>query len=139
MYFSTHTKWDTFTYKNKSYVSGTKLIFNGKCFLNGKEITLNNNVVTWLYDQGGDTYFNDDNYTYTCKLWDFEKGIVQIINNTNTTTRVTQTTEFYWTDDMVVKTMWYIIIMLFGVFFYDRIIIWIFATYVWYTSVFKKE
>lgn len=139
MYFNANAKYDCFTYKNKLYYSGTKLIFNGKCFLGQNETILNNQMVTWLYDQGGDVYFNDDINTYTCKQWDFVKRIVRIVPDVALSTPTEQEAEIYWTEDMVTKTLWYIIIMLVAVIFYERIGIWIIATIIWYTSTFKKK
>ena len=42
-------------------------------------------------------------------------------------------------DGMVVKTIWYVIIMLTAIIFNDSIGIWILATIVWYNSVFNKK
>lgn len=139
MYFNINAKYYHFTYKNELYHSGTKLIFNGKCFLGQNETILNNQMVTWLYDQGGDVYFSDDVNTYTCKQWNFVKRIVQIVPDVGLSIPTEQKTEVYWTEDMVTKTLWYIIIMLVAVIFYERIGIWILATIIWYTSTFKKK
>lgn len=139
MYFNPNAKYDSFTYKNELYYSGTKLIFNGKCFLGQNEIVLNNQMVTWLYNQGGNVYFSDNTNTYMCKQWDFDKRIVQMVIDTTASTTTEQKAEFYWTDDMVTKTIWYIIIMLVAVIFNDRIGIWILATIIWYASTFKNK
>lgn len=138
MYFDPNVKWHSFTYKNKSYSSGTKLIYNGKCYLNEHETILNNKIITYLYNQNGKTHVQDNNKIYTCPSWEFTKRIVNIVVDTKPAP-VKQETEFYWTDDMVVKTIWYAIIMLVAVIFKDCIGIWIFATIVWYNSTFKKK
>lgn len=138
MYYNPNAKWCSFTYKDKPYSSGTKLIYNGKCYLNESEVILNNQIVTYLYNQNGKTYIKDGDKTYTCPSWEFTYKIVKIIVDANQPP-VIQKTEFYWTDDMVSKTLWYIIIMLVAVIFKDCIGIWIFATIVWYNSVFKNK
>jgi hypothetical protein len=138
MYFNPNEKWYSFTYKNQLYSSGTKLIYNGKCYLNEHEIILNNQIVTYLYDQNNKTYFQDNNKIYTCSPWDFTKRIAIIVTDIKPAP-VKQETEFYWTDGMVVKTIWYVIIMFVAVIFKDCIGIWIFATIVWYNSVFKNK
>ncbi len=138
MYFNPNAKWYSFTYKNKPYSSGTKLIYNGKCYLNHQEIILNNQIVTYLYNQNNETYFQDNNKIYTCPPWDFTKSIVSIVTDTKSTP-VKQEPEFYWTDAMVTKTLWYIVIMLVAVIFKDCIGIWILATIIWYNSTFKQK
>lgn len=138
MYFNPNVKWHSFTYKKTPYSSGTKLIYDGKCYLNDKEIRLNNKIVTYLYDQGNKRYFKDNNYIYTCLTWEFTDRIVKIIVDTSPP-QENKKTEIYWTDDMVSKTLWYIIIMLVAVIFKDCIGIWIFATIIWYNSTFKKK
>lgn len=138
MYFNPNAKWYSFTYKRTPYPSGTKVVYNGKCYLNDKEIILNNKIVTFLYDQDDKTYFQDNNNIYTCLLWEFSNRIVQIVVDRKPEP-VSQKTEIYWTNDMVAKTLWYIIIMLAAVIFKDCIGIWILATIVWYNSTFKKN
>lgn len=138
MYFNPNAKWHSFTYKRTHYPSGTKVIYNGKCYLNDKEVILNNKIVTFLYDQDDRTYFQDNVNTYTCLLWEFSNRIVQIVVDKKPEP-VSQKTEIYWTNDMVTKTLWYIIIMLAAVIFKDCIGIWILATIIWYNSTFKKN
>lgn len=138
MYYDPNVKWYSFTYKNKPYSSGTKLIYNGKCYLNKNEIVLNNQAVTYLYNQNGETYFQDNNKIYTCPSWEFAQRIITIVNDEKLTL-VQEKTEIYWTNSMVTKTLWYIIIMLVAIIFKDCIGIWILATIVWYNSVFKNK
>ena len=140
MYVNQNAKWYSFTYKKTPYPTGTKLIYNGKCNLNECEIVLNNQIVTYLYRENGKVYIQDDNKIYTCPSWEFEKRIVKIVMETKVMPMpVKQETEFYWTNDMVAKTLWYIIIMLVAVIFNDCIGIWILATIVWYNSIFKDR
>ena len=138
MYFGSNQKWYSFTYKNTPYPSGTKLIYNGRCHLNEVEIMLDNKIVVYLYNQNNKTYFTDNNNTYTCPPWEFTKRIVKIVIEPKPVP-INQKTEIYWTDDMVVKTLWYIVIMIAAVIFKDCIGIWIFATIVWYNSTFKNK
>lgn len=147
MYFNPNTKWNYFTYKKETYLSGTNLIYNGECLLNEKVIMLNNVPVIWLYSQNGKDYFTNNGLIYTCPSWELNYRIVRIvpkviIEETKTENRqyiTKQNNEIYWTESMVTKTLWYIIIMLVAVFFNERIGIWIFATILWYTSTFKKK
>lgn len=147
MYYNLNGKCDYFTYKRQSYYCGTKLIYNGKCCIHDVETILNNKVVTYLYYENGKEHFQDNNNNiYTCPIWEFEKRIVKIVKDTAPTLKSTSTfvpekqqTEIYWTNDMVAKTLWYIIIMLAAVIFKDCIGIWILATIIWYNSTFKKK
>lgn len=140
MYLNPNAKWYSFNYKNKPYSSGTKLIYNGRCCLNENEIILNNKIVTYLYSQNNKTYFQDNSNIYTCPPWEFANKIVKIVVDTKPIqTSIKQETEFYWTDSMVVKTIWYVIIMLAAIIFKDCIGIWILATIIWYNSVFKNK
>jgi hypothetical protein len=128
-----------FCWKNQPYYSGTTLVYKGKCFLEDKEIILNNEIVTFLYSKQY-AYFKDSNgVIYTCPSWNFTYGIVYIINDPNKPKPIEKEPEFYWTDEMVTKTLWYIIIMLVATIFKDAIFIWIFATIIWYNSVFKNK
>ena len=138
MYINWDAKWYSFNYKNTPYPSGTKVVYNGRCCLNENEITLNNHVVTFLYDQGDKTYFKDNNNIYTCLLWEFSNHIVKIVVDKKPEP-VVQKTEIYWTNDMVAKTLWYIVIMVVAIIFKDCIGIWILATIIWYNSTFKKK
>ena len=139
VYMNEHTKVGTFSYKNKWYHCGTKILFNGKCILNGKEVFLNNTIVNFMYSQGQYRYVKDDNNIYMCPRLDFEKCIVKIVVDENKAPPAQEKEEFYWTDSMVTKTIWYVIIMLLATIFYDRIGIWIIATIVWYFSTFKNK
>lgn len=138
MYYNPNAKWCSFTYKNTSYSSGTKLIYNGKCYSNENEVILNNQIVIYLYNQDNKTYFKDNNNTYTCPPWEFTKRIVKIVVDAKPIS-VKKEPEFYWTNDMVTKTLWYIVVMLVAVIFKDAIGIWILATIVWYSSTFKNR
>lgn len=133
------TKYDGFIYKNVSYHSGTKAIFNGKCFINQTETTLINQPIVYLYTEKTDVYFQHEDIVYHCSSWDFKNRIVKIIADTNIPTLSEKTEVFYWTDDMVTKTIWYVVIMAVGTLFYARIVIWILATIIWYSSTFKNN
>lgn len=137
-------KRESFIYQNKTYPSGTIIIYNGKCLLNNCEVTLNNQCVKWLYQQDGKHYFMYYTWIYTCASWELKDRIVKIVDKSTTQPKPNvqtqqQKTEIYWTDDMVAKTLWYIVIMLAATIFYDRVGIWILATIIWYNSTFKKK
>ena len=139
MYFDPNVKHYSFLYKKQSYPSGTRLIFNGKCYLNGREVTLNNKEVTWLYNQKSYSYFTDGIETYTSDRWYFVDKVVNIVENIPVASQIEEKSVFYWTDEMIIKTMWYVVIMAVGTLFYARIFIWIFATIIWYNSTFKNN
>ena len=107
--------------------------------LEGKDVVLNNKEVTWLYSQKSYSYFKDDINTYMHDRWLFEDKIVRIIKDVQVTTQIEEKQTFYWTDDMVTKTIWYVFIMIVGTLFYARIAIWIIATIIWYCSTFKNN
>ena len=125
-------KFTCFTYNKKSYPAGTKFIYNGKCISNGEVTILNNEAVSFMYGYKSNQYFQNESNIYMCPDNEFINNIVKIGVES-------PKQEFYWTDSMVVKTIWYIIVMLFAIIFKERIGIWIFATIVWYCSVFKKK
>lgn len=142
MYVNLDARCDYFTYKNDVYYSGTQIMYNGKCNINDYETTSHNQVVTWLYCENGKHYFTHNNIIYTCPTWELKSKIVKIVYNpkeqVNMQTK-SQKTEIYWTNDMVTKTLWYIVVMLAATMFYDRIGIWILATIIWFNSTFKKK
>lgn len=138
--YNCNLKLVNFVYKNHSYPSGTKLIYNGHCYLNNMEIYINNEIVTWLSNESDGVHLLKDGATYICPSWEFEKRIVKIIDdNSKIQASDNKKTEIYWTDDMVAKTLWYIIVMLVAIIFKDCIGIWILATIVWYNSTFKNK
>jgi hypothetical protein len=134
-----NTKLTCFSYNKKVYPAGTKLVYNGACILNKQNIYLTNTIVTFLYSNGGNSYFKDDNNIYMCNWKMFEHNIVQIITDENKANLKETKDEFYWTDVDVTKTLWYILIMLFAIILHDCIGIWILATIIWYRSVFCKK
>lgn len=138
------SRYDGFIYNNISYHSGTKAIFNGKCFADKTEMTLINQPIVYLYTEKTNVYFQHNDIVYHCNSWDFKNRIVKIIVDTNipttTTTMTTNKTEvFYWTDDMITKTMWYVVIMIVATLFHARVALWILVTIIWYTSTFKNN
>ena len=140
MRYNLNARCDYFAYKREICHSGTKLVYNGKCHLNESEVILNNKLVTFLYCENGKDYFQDGNKIYTCPTWEFENRIVKIVKDIKPIQeQLNIKTEFYWTDAMVTKTIWYVIIMLVAVIFNDCIGIWILATIVWYNSVFNNK
>lgn len=132
-------KFTWFKHNGKIYNSGTKLIFNGMCFVNGSMIFLNNKIVTFEYEKQYISYFKYNNIIYSCPCNEFSKKIVKILSNAKIANNTNKKPTFYWTDEKVSKTLWYIIIMAISIIFNDRIIIWIIATVIWYVSVFKNN
>jgi hypothetical protein len=137
-YITNTTKFGWFRYKGKDYVNGTKIMYNGNCYINGKSMNLCNQIVTFRYHQNRNQYFDYHGVLYSCPEGEFENSIVYIITNEHVIPEK-QKKELFWTDDMVAKTIWYIAIMIGAVIFKDCIAIWIFATIWWYNSVIKKN
>lgn len=113
MYYGTPTKIaPTFKYKEKFYGKGTKVLFNGNCFLDGKEVTLTNVVVEFVDIEHNHPYkywcftYNNQLYKYQY-LWhigpyterrqaqEFEKYIMQIVVDEPTTATKKETTKTY--------------------------------------------
>ncbi len=138
MYMTHNWKVGCFTYNNKVYQAGTKVAYSGPCILNNNRIIVNNLLVSFMYYDGGYVYCQNGDDIYKFLNNEFEKNIVRIVTDYNKAPPVAKE-EFYWTDDMVTNTIWYVIIMLVGTIFYDRIAIWIIATIIWYFSTFKKK
>ena len=136
-----------FEYKNKFYQSGTKVLFNGKCFLNDKEVYLSNVVVEFMYTDNGWVFkYNDRIYIYkynkhTPELWQkqLEGCIMEIITDQSQTLHKQKTKEVIWTDGMVAATIWYVGVMLFATIFHARFGIWILATIIWRNYINKNK
>jgi hypothetical protein len=75
------TKSDNFFYRKELYDSGTKVVFNGKCYLGKSEVMLDKQIVTFLYTEKTTTYFQDISYIYTCDMVYFQNHIVNIVRD----------------------------------------------------------
>ena len=139
-YFKPMDKIEYFDFWNRHNPTGTKFIFTGKCYVDGKEIELNNALCEFMHiDFKFIAYFKHNNAICSCTERDFKWGIRKLISEPKIPVVMQKEPEFYWTDDMVTKTIWYVIIMLVAVIFKECIGIWIFATLIWYNSTFKKK
>ena len=138
MYAVNNWKVASFTYNNKVYQAGTRVLYNGPCIVNNNRTVVNNVAMSFMYYDGEYVYCKNGDAVYSFTNEEFKKNIVRILLDENKAPPETKS-EFYWTDDMVTNTIWYIIIMLVGTIFYDRIAIWILATIIWYFSTFKKK
>ena len=126
---------------NNVYHKGTKFKYTGLCHTENGDVTLNNATCTFLYADFDKYYFDYNNEVYFCdknKLaWNF-RGFIQEYKAKPIQQQPTEEwTE--WTEDMIVKTMWYVLIMIVAILFKEVIGIWILATIVWYKSTFKKN
>ena len=139
-YFKPSDKMNYFNFWNRQNETGTKFIFTGKCYVDGKEIELTNALCEFMHrDFKFIAYFKYNGMVCSCAEKDFIWGIRTLVIEPKITVATQKTQEFYWTDDMIIKTIWYVIIMLVAVIFKECIGIWIFATIVWYRSVFKNK
>lgn len=113
MYYGTTIKLaPSFIYKGKVYHKGTKVLFNGKCFLDDKEVSLTNVVVEFVDDEYYHPYrywcftYNNQLYKYRYfeysgpyterrQAQEFEKYIMQIVVDEPTTATKKGTTKTY--------------------------------------------
>ena len=148
MYYNHPMKLGFFKYKDQFYQSGTKVLFNGQCYLGEEEVTLSNVVVEFVRVEGQWWVFRYNDQLYQCEENDYtsygvksrlDQCIVQIVVDPVDEPDKPKTKEVIWTKGMVAATIWYIFIMLVGTIFYDRVLIWIGATLVWLAYIRKNR
>jgi hypothetical protein len=123
-------------YNNKSYRTGTEIIYNGKCKMNGETIFLNNQKCKflYLYDQ---YYLKVNETTCACDIIDFNKNIVAIVDSAKKEEEE-EKQNLYFTDDMIVITFWYIAAMIVGILFKDRLTLWLLSTILYVSYIRRK-
>lgn len=123
-----------FKYNNCNYPKGTEFIYNGECEADGVKVRFNNQVCRFLCLADGHRMFFETNGKVFHMEWPPQQKGIQIAS----TPRPIEQSEFYFTDEMVTNTIWYIIVMLAGFILNDRILLWIFATTVYVKCTFFK-
>ncbi len=120
-----------FTYNGEKYGVGTEFWFTGLCYLRGSTVFLKNERCVFKYVSPGDSVVFDVNgETAWCSIRAFRNSI-HIGCETETESAHE---ELYLSEKSFNKLLWYIIIMVVGVIFYDRWLIWIGATIVFITT-----
>ena len=129
-------KTDFLYYNKKYYPIGTEFIYDGKCELNGEKVILNNQKCKFLYCFNGYyCCFQSGENIYKTDLFKYRDCIKQILLPEPKKKK----SEFYFTDEMVISTIWYIIIMFAGVFFKDRIGLWGLITCVYAVYILEEK
>ena len=125
-----------FPYKKNYYPKGTEFIYDGECELNGEKVYIHNQKCTFIHCINGNIVcFQTGNNTYQADLFYCSNNVKQILSHMEPQPKQ----EFYFTDDMVIKTVWYVFLMLIATLFHERIGLWIFLTLVYVTSTFLKR
>lgn len=123
-----------FYYNGKQYGAGTEVLFTGLCYLRGSPIFLKNEkcVFKGVFPGGssGLAVFDVNGEEAWCSPRVFEASIrlcgeMEIIETQE---------ELYLSKESFSKLLWYILIMVVGVIFYDRWLIWIGATIIFVTT-----
>lgn len=116
---------ESFSYNGEKYGVGTEFWFTGLCSLKGNTVFLKNEKCVFKYVSPGDSVVFDVNGEAAwCSVRSFRNSIRL---SDETETEIVQE-ELYLSEKSFNKLLWYIIIMVVGVIFYDRWLIWIGAT-----------
>ena len=120
-------KQEYFHYNGKQYGVGTEFWFTGLCYLRGNTVFLKDEKCVFKYIRPGATaVFNVNGEEAWCSTRVFENSI--FIGDKKEIAEPQE--ELYLSKESFSKLLWYIIIMVVGVVFYDRWLIWIGATIV---------
>ena len=118
-------KVEYFYHNGKQYGVGTEFLFTGLCYLRGNTVFLNGEKCVFKYVRPGSTaVFNVNGEEAWCSTRVFENSIS--IGDKKEIAESQE--ELYLSDKSFYKLLWYIIIMVVAVIFYDRWLIWIGAT-----------
>ena len=120
-----------FVYNNKTYNAGTEFIYSGECEANGQKTFLSNQHCKFLYSQDK-SYFQVGDTICSCHTFNFTQNLVSVIEYV----QPQEKQKFYFTDDEIIKTVWYILLMLVATLFQDRVGLWILLTIIYITTTF---
>lgn len=132
---SSYLRLGFFVYKDKTYYAGTEFVYNGTCFVNGQPFFLENQRCKFLYSEEK-TYFQAIDTICCCNTFEFNDRIVAIIEHAPPQN---PTKKFYLADDAMVKTLWYVFLMLVATLFNDRVGLWLLITLIYVTNTFRKK
>ena len=123
-----------FYYKGKEYGTGTEFCFTGLCYIKGQTVFLKDEQCVFkcitLGGTAGIAVFYVNGEEAHCGWVAFRKSIYFKDERVKTESHE----ELYLSKESFSKVIWYIIIMVVGVLFYDRWLIWIGATIVLITT-----
>lgn len=132
-------------YKGKCYDVGTRLRFKAishNYYFGIKEGVIEKFINTTAFIRADDGVLYE--YSTTKYLVDFDKVIIEIINPVyyvpEITTKNNRECPPPW--DVEIGWIWYIIIMVVGTIFNDRLMIWVVATaifFLWKTGILRKK
>ena len=123
-----------FYHNGQKYGAGTEFWFTGMCRMKGENVFLKDERCVFKCIAPGGTagmavfYVNGEKAFCSCNT--FRKSIR--LGSEKATTETQE--ELYLSQESFSKLLWYIIIMVVGVIFYDRWLIWIGATIVFVTT-----
>ena len=118
-------KVEYFNYNGKRYGVGTEIRFTGLCYLRGNTVFLKNEKCVFKYIRpGASAVFDVNGEEAWCSTRVFEGSICLDCEKETTDKQE----ELYLSNKSFYKLLWYIIIMVVGVIFHDRWLIWIGAT-----------
>ena len=116
-----------FNYNGKQYGVGTEFLFTGLCYLRGNTVFLKDEKCVFKYIRpGSNAVFTVNGEIAWCSIRKFENSICFECEKRTTEPQE----ELYLSKESFSKLLWYILIMVVGVIFYDRWLIWIGATIV---------
>lgn len=127
-------EFDYFYHNGQKYGTGTEFWFTGLCYIKGNTVFIKDEKCVFECISPGGTagmavfYVNGEQAM--CAVSAFRKSIC--LNYEKETTESQE--ELYLSEKSFYKLLWYIIIMIVGVIFYDRWLIWIGATIVFFTT-----
>ena len=120
-----------FDYNGKQYGVGTEFLFTGLCYLRGSTVFLKNERCVFKYIRPEASAVFDVNGE---EAWCSERVFANSICFEDEMETSAPQEELYLSNKSFYKLLWYIIIMVVGVIFYDRWLIWIGATIVFVTT-----
>lgn len=120
-----------FDYNGKQYGVGTEVRFTGLCYLRGNTVFLKNEMCVFKYIRPGTSAVFDVNGE---EAWCSERVFSNSICFEDEMETSEPQEELYLSEKSFNKLLWYIIIMVVGVIFYDRWLIWIGATIIFVTT-----
>lgn len=125
-------KQEYFYHNGQNYGVGTEFWFTGMCHIKGENVFLKDErcVFKYICMITGYAVFDVNGEEAWCGSRTFRESIC--LEHERVTTEPQE--ELYLSTESFNKLLWYIIIMVVGVLFYDRLLIWVGATIVFVTT-----
>ena len=122
-----HGMWkdEFFYYNGQKYGAGTEFWFTGLCYVKGEVVLLKDEKCVFRYIRpGSSAVFSVNGEEAWCSTLEFTKHIC--LEHERAITEIQE--EWYLSKESFNKLLIYVIVMVVGVIFYDRWLIWIGAT-----------